>query len=88
MIGCLALVIVGGVIIAVVVGGVFLLGFNEYADTTESEGVEFGRKTDQQGCQSEAFRRLRQARRLGKPDRSSGHFVVSGWSLSDLPANA
>lgn len=65
VIGCVILVVVGGIIIAAVVGGIFLLGLNKYSENTESEGVEFGRRTDQQGCQDEAFRRLKRGRQAG-----------------------
>ena len=65
IIGCVILVIVGGIIIAAVVGGIFYLGLAKYADEAEKDGVEFGRHTDQQGCQDEALRRLKQGRRSG-----------------------
>jgi len=65
IIGCVSLIVVGGIIIVAVVGGIFYLGLTKYVDDAEHEGVEFGRRTDQQGCQDEAFRRLKQGRRAG-----------------------
>ena len=60
-IGCIALVIIVGALAACVVGGIFMLGLSGVADKAEQEGVEFGKSTDQQGCQDEALRHLRAA---------------------------
>jgi hypothetical protein len=65
IVGCVILVIVGGIVIVAVVGGIFYLGLTKYADEAEKDGVEFGRHTDQQGCQDEALRRLKKGRRSG-----------------------
>jgi hypothetical protein len=65
VIGCVVLLIVGVVLVVVVVGGIFYLGLGEHINTVEAEGVEFGRKTDQQGCQDETIRRLKSAKRSG-----------------------
>jgi hypothetical protein len=62
-IGCIALVVVGGAIAACAAGGVFMLGLSGVADKAEQEGVEFGKGTDQRGCQDEALRHLRAALR-------------------------
>ena len=62
-IGCIAAVVLVGAIVACGVGGIFLLGLNSVAEQAETEGVEFGKHTDQRGCQSEAFRRLLAATR-------------------------
>ena|SRR5215831_6285577 len=67
VIGCLILVVIGGVLVVIVVGGIFMLGLNKYGETTEADGMEFGRRTDQQGCQSEGLRRFKAARRAGNP---------------------
>jgi hypothetical protein len=67
IVGCVILVLVGGIIIAAVVAGIFMLGLKDYADNAEHEGVEFGRRTDQQGCQDEAFHRLKMGRRAANP---------------------
>ena len=55
---CLGLVLLGGVIVACVVGGIFMLGFSGYAEQVEKDGVEFGKHTDQLGCLNEALQRL------------------------------
>jgi len=65
VIGCLIVAVVGGVLVVVVAGGIFYLGLGPHIDTVEAEGVEFGRKTDQQGCQDETIRRLKAAKRSG-----------------------
>jgi hypothetical protein len=67
VIGCLALVVLVGVVIAGVVGGIFYLGLNKEIDKTETEGVAVGRRTDQQGCLDEGLRRLRATTRAGNP---------------------
>jgi len=67
VIGCLIALILGGVLVVVVVGGIFFLGLYKFGDTAEAEGVEFGRHTDQQGCQNEALRRFRSARKAENP---------------------
>jgi hypothetical protein len=59
--GCLALVLMAGVIVACVIGGIFMLGMSGHVDEVEKEGVEFGKRTDQVGCLNEALRRLRVA---------------------------
>jgi hypothetical protein len=64
-IGCIAAAVLVGVIVACVVGGIFALGLNDVAEKAENEGVEFGKRTDQRGCQTEALRRLRAAIRSG-----------------------
>jgi hypothetical protein len=61
VIGCIALVLLAGVLVACVVGGIFFLGLMGVAEKAELEGVEFGKSTDQQGCQDESLRRLRAA---------------------------
>ena len=88
IIGCVILVIVGGVVIAAAVGGIFYLGLNKYADETEKEGVEFGRHTDQQGCQDEALRRLKQGRRSGDiiSSRATEIFVYGCFQTSRATA--
>src|SRR5436190_20569832 len=79
IIGCMILFIVGGIIIVAVVGGIFYLGLTKYTDETEKEGVAFGRHTDQQGCQNEALRRLKQGRRSGNliSSRATEIFISS-----------
>jgi hypothetical protein len=63
VIGCLAAVVLVGVIVAGGVGGIFWLGLGAEVDKAVNEGQEFGRRTDQQGCRDEAMRRLRAALR-------------------------
>jgi len=63
VLGCIAIVILIGVIVACVIGGIFMLSLNAHADEAEKQGMEFGKGTDQSGCQTEAFRRLRAALR-------------------------
>jgi hypothetical protein len=60
-IGCTAVTLSAGVVAACIVGGIFFLGLTGVADKATQEGVEFGKSTDQQGCQDEALRRLRAA---------------------------
>lgn len=60
-IGCVALILVIGVLAGCAVGGIFLLGLGSVAERAEAEGVEFGKGSDQRGCQDEAFRHLRAA---------------------------
>src|SRR5215510_824691 len=72
VIGCLIVAVVAAVIVVVVAGGIFYLGLTKYVDTVEAEGVEFGRRTDQQACQDEALRRLKSARRSGDLIRARG----------------
>jgi len=67
VIGCLIFLVVGGLIVVIAVGGIFFLGFNKYGDTLEADGMEFGRKTDQQGCEHEGLRRYKSARKAGNP---------------------
>jgi hypothetical protein len=69
-IGCIALVLLAGVLVACGVGGIFVLGINGVANKAVQAGVEFGKSTDQQGCQDEAFRRLRAA--IKRPDLLNG----------------
>ena len=64
-IGCIAAVVLVGAIAACGVGGIFWLGLSGEVDKAENEGLEFGRRTDQRGCQTEALRRLRAAIRGG-----------------------
>jgi hypothetical protein len=71
VIGCLALVLLGGVSAACAVGGIFLLGLNSEAEQAENAGVEFGKSTDQRGCLDEALKRLRAANK-------SGNFIKQG----------
>ncbi len=61
IIGCTAifLLIVGVFVCGI--GGIFILGVNGRLDKTEAAGAEFGKRTDQRGCQAEAIRRLRKA---------------------------
>jgi hypothetical protein len=73
VIGCLALLLLGGVIAACAVGGIFMLGLGGYADETEKNGIEFGKHTDQLGCQTEALRRLRAANKALDPFKKSGN---------------
>ena len=77
VIGCLALVILGGVLITGIIGGIFYLGTSEELTKTENAGVEFGRKTDQQGCLDEAIRRFQAATRAGNliTRRTTEHFL-------------
>ena len=58
VIGCLAFALLGGVIAACAVGGIFMLGLSSVAEKAENAGVEFGKSADQQGCFNEALRRL------------------------------
>src|SRR5215831_15648868 len=67
VIGCLIFLVVGGLIVVIAEGGIFFLGFNKYGDTLEADGMEFGRKTDQQGCEHEGLRRYKSARKAGNP---------------------
>lgn len=60
-IGCIGVVLLLVAIVVCAVGGIFVLGLNGVADRAENEGLEFGRRTDQRGCQDEALRRLRVA---------------------------
>jgi hypothetical protein len=62
-IGCIAVVLLCGAIVACVVGGIFVLGLGGVAEKAENEGLEFGKSTDQRGCQDEGLRRLRAALR-------------------------
>jgi hypothetical protein len=79
VIGCIIVVVVGVVIVVIVVGGIFYLGLGKHIEDVEAEGVEFGRKTDQQGCQDEAIRRLKSARRSGDLIRAQdAHLFISG----------
>src|SRR5262252_4948551 len=71
--GCLALVLLGGALIACVVGGIFALGLSGYADDTEKSGKEFGKHTDQLGCETEALRRLRAANKALDPFKKSAN---------------
>lgn len=64
-IGCIAAALLVGVIVACGVGGIFGLGLMDVAEKAEQQGVEFGRQTDQRGCQTEALTRLRTAIRGG-----------------------
>jgi len=73
VIGCLALALLAGAIVTCAVGGIFMLGINAVVDKAEQAGVEFGKSTDQQGCQDEALRRLRAA--LKSPDLIKRHEV-------------
>jgi hypothetical protein len=66
-IGCIALVLLAGVLVACGVGGIFVLGIYGVANKAEQEGVEFGKSTDQQGCQDEALRHLRAAIKSHNP---------------------
>jgi hypothetical protein len=61
VIGCLALSLLAGAIVACAVGGIFFLGLTSVADKAEQQGIEFGRQTDQRGCQTEGLQRLRAA---------------------------
>ena len=61
VIGCIALVLMAGVLVACGVGGIFFLGLMGVAEKAEQQGMEFGKSTDQQGCQDEALRHLRAA---------------------------
>jgi hypothetical protein len=61
IIGGTALLLLIGVIVACGIGGILMLGMNSELDKTEAAGVEFGKGTDQRGCQDEAIRRLRKA---------------------------
>ena len=61
VIGCIALLLLAGALAACGVGGIFFLGLLGVAEKAEQDGVEFGKSTDQQGCQDEAFKRLRGA---------------------------
>ena len=61
VIGCITMVLLAGVLVACGVGGIFFLGLMGVAEKAEQAGVEFGKTTDQQGCQDESFRRLRAA---------------------------
>ena len=65
VIGCIIVLVLAVVLVVIVVGGIFYLGLGKHIEDVEAEGVEFGRKTDQQGCQDEAIRRLKSARRSG-----------------------
>ena len=67
VIGCLIFVVAGGVLVVIVVGGIFLLGLNKYGETTEEAGMKFGRQTDQQGCQTKGLRRLKSAEDARNP---------------------
>ena len=67
VIGCLIFLVIAGVVVVFVVGGIFFLGLNKYGETTEADGMEFGRRTDQQGCQKEGLRRLNSARNARNP---------------------
>lgn len=62
-VGCIAIVLLAGALVACVVGGIFMLGLSGVAEKAETEGVEFGKRTDQRGCEDEALRRLRAALR-------------------------
>ena len=73
VIGCIALVLLAGAMVACGVGGIFMLGINGVAEKAEQAGVEFGKSTDQQGCQDEAFRHLRAA--IKSHDLLKGHEV-------------
>jgi hypothetical protein len=73
VIGCVALVLLAGAVVVCAVGGIFMLGINAVVDKAEQEGVAFGKSTDQQGCQDEAFRHLRAA--IKKNDLLKGHEV-------------
>lgn len=60
-IGCIAAAVLVGAVVACGVGGIFWLGLSSEVDKAENEGLEFGRRSDQRGCQTEALRRLRAA---------------------------
>ena len=62
-IGCIAAVVLVGVIVACGVGGIFWLGLTGVVEKADNEGVEFGKGTDQRGCRDESLRRLRAALR-------------------------
>lgn len=62
-IGCIAAVVLVGVIVACGVGGIFWLGLTGVVEKAENEGVQFGKGTDQRGCRDESLRRLRAALR-------------------------
>lgn len=65
VIGCIGLVVLAGVIVACVVGGIFMLGLTAEADQAERAGTEFGKSTDQAGCLNEAERRFKVASKAG-----------------------
>src|SRR5262245_45488028 len=94
VIGCLDLLLLGGVIAACAEGGTFVVGLGGYADATTKNGSEFGKHTDQLGCQTEALRRLRAANRSLDPFKISGNeFFLYGCfqtsrATSDFCANA
>ena len=64
-IGCIATVVLLGVIVACGIGGIFWLGLGNDFEKTEQEGVEFGRHSDQCACRDEGLRRLRAAAKRG-----------------------
>ncbi|HJZ82091.1 MAG TPA: hypothetical protein VKD91_17155 [Pyrinomonadaceae bacterium] len=63
VIGCLGVAVIAAVIVVGVVGGIFYLGLGKHIDTVEAQGMEFGRKTDQQACKEETIRRLKSAKK-------------------------
>ena len=79
VIGCLALVLLGGAVVACAVGGIFFLGLNEDAQQDERAGIEFGKRTDQLGCKNEALRRLLAATKSGNfIKRSESEYFLYG----------
>ena len=61
VIGCVGLVAAAFVIIVCVIVGIFYLGLSSDVDKTEAAGLEYGKSSDQRGCQQESLRRLRTA---------------------------
>ena len=76
LMGCLAVSLLAGAIVACAVGGIFFLGLTGVAEEAEQQGIEFGRQTDQIGCQTEALQRLRTAiRRKGLRHSSAVQYL-------------
>jgi len=61
VIGCIGLVVVVCVVAVCVIVRVFGLGSTSEWEKTKTEGMEFGKHTDQLGCQDESLLRLRAA---------------------------
>jgi len=61
VIGCIGLVLVASLIVVCGIVGIFYLGMTSEWEKTKAEGMEFGKHTDQRGCQDASVSRLRTA---------------------------
>jgi hypothetical protein len=71
VIGCIAAIVLIAAIIACGIGGIFLLGLSKEPERVESEGMKFGKHTNQRGCQEGALLRLHSAIHNYDPIRQS-----------------